>query len=157
MKIFRSILGYLWAGLSLPIIVMTFMQMDLWEERLVTATGWKVSERWTGGEIIETIPHEGYQTAIHRPVFDGLFWERRTGFVQIDWQAAPTLPDTLTEEFDIEHDGQPDFQMTLNTITNDAQLTALQPKIKALTKDGVLVFAQSRSVRVQLQNQRRAK
>jgi hypothetical protein len=150
MKTFKTILGYIWAGLGIPVIVATFMGMDFWEQKLFVEPGIKVSARWTGGEIVRTIDHDQYQTLIHRPVFDGLFWEKRTGFVQIDWQAAQNLPELIDENIDFDGDGTDDFQVTLNTQTNEATLTPFDSRALSFSEDDVLVFENARAVRVVL-------
>jgi hypothetical protein len=126
------------------------MGMDFWEQKLFVEPGIKVSARWTGGEIVRTIDHDQYQTLIHRPVFDGLFWEKRTGFVQIDWQAAQNLPELIDENIDFDGDGTDDFQVTLNTQTNEATLTPFDSRALSFSEDDVLVFENARAVRVVL-------
>jgi hypothetical protein len=152
MQRFKAVLGYFWAGLAIPIIIMTFMQMDFWEKKLILEPGLKVSARWTGGEVVQTIDHQTYRTRLHRLVFDGFLGEQRTGFVQIDWQARQAFPEIIDEKIDVDRDGQPDVQVTLHTLTNQATLTPLNDRVRSLSEDGVLVFERTRSVRVILKN-----
>ena len=71
----KTIAGYVWAGLGVPILLAGFMGQDFLVQKLFVDPGLKISDRWSGGEIVQTIEHGTYQTAIHRPVFDGLFRE----------------------------------------------------------------------------------
>jgi hypothetical protein len=147
----KTILGYVWAGLGIPILLAGFMGQDFLVQKLFVESGLKISARWSGGEVVQTIDHETYQTAIHRPVFDGLFGERSKGFVQIDWQSEQRLPDLIEENIDFDRDGQDDFQIILNTKTNEATLTPVDSRIISITEEwGVLVFKNARTVRVAL-------
>jgi hypothetical protein len=150
MRKFRMISGYIWASLGVPIILVTFFGMEFWQQKLITVSGLKVTARWTGGEIVQTIDHEQYQTLVHRPVFDGFLWENKKGFVQIDWKAKQTLPEIIDEKVDFDRDGKDDFQVTLNTLTNQATLTPFDARARSFSEEDVLVFENARAVRVVL-------
>jgi hypothetical protein len=109
----RSFFGYLAAGLMIPLALVSIMGMGPIAELLVKTSGVEISPWFTGGEVSRTVSHENYQTRIHRPIFDGLFSERREGFVQVVWAPAQNLPETIVEDVDYDNDGSPDFQITL--------------------------------------------
>ena len=146
----KTISGYIWASLGVPIILVTFIGMEFWQQKLVTEPGLKVSARWTGGEVMQTIDHQQYQTLIHRPVFDGFFWENSKGFVQIDWKSEQKLPELIDEKIDFDRDGKPDFQVTLNTQTNQPILSPFDARARSFSEEDVLVFENARTVRVVL-------
>jgi hypothetical protein len=148
----KTILGYTWAILGIPVIVAMFFGTDVWVQQVFVKTGFHVSARWSGGEVVKTIPHEQhYQTDIHRPVFDGFLWEKNQGFVQIDWKSTQGLPESIEEEIDFDQDGSNDFQIILNTQTNEATLTPFDSRIISIAEEwGVLVFENARTVRVAL-------
>jgi hypothetical protein len=99
----RTILFNCWAFLALPIIIATFVANDFWAKQLVANTGLKVSPWDTGGEVVQTINHGEYRTQIHQTVFEGVIWERRKGFVQINWQPVRRLlPEIIDEEIDYD-------------------------------------------------------
>ncbi len=149
MKRLRKFLAYGWALMAVPIILMTFIGMNSWAKKLVGFTGLKVSPLFTGGEIVQTIGHEGYETLIHRPVFDGLLCERKNGFIQIGWKATgDRLPESIDELIDFDIDGKDDFQIKLNTITNQVQLEAYSPEVVTLGE--ILILENERIVRVSL-------
>lgn len=149
MKLFRKFLAYGWALMAVPILLATFIGMNFWAEKLVGFTGLKVSPLCTGGEVVQTIGHEGYETMIHRPVFDGLLCERKNGFVQIGWKATgDRLPESIDELIDFNRDGKDDFQIKLNTITNQGQLEAEAAGVAGLGE--ILVLENERIVRVSL-------
>ena len=79
MKWFKATLGYTLAFLALPITLAVFFGMPYFEELLVATTGLEVWPHFTGGEVVRKIEHEGHAIEIHRPVFDGLFCERKRG------------------------------------------------------------------------------
>lgn len=146
----KTILGYIWASLGIPILLAGFMGQDFLMQKLFIDPGMKISARWNGGEIVHTIDHETYKTAIHRPVFDGLFWEKSKGFVQIDWKSEQELPKVIDEIFDFDQDGNNDFQVTLDTQTNEAALIPFDLRAISFTEDDVLIFEHARTVRIVL-------
>jgi hypothetical protein len=146
----KTIAGYVWAGLGVPILLAGFIGQDFLVQKLFVEPGLKISARWSGGEIVQTIDHKTYQTGIHRPVFDGLFWERNKGFVQIDWTSEQELPEIIDENIDFDRDGKEDFQVTLNTQTYKATLIPFDSRAVSFTEDEVLIFERARTVRVVL-------
>jgi hypothetical protein len=119
----RSYLAYGWALLATPLVLVTFMGMDPLKERFVAITGLHVHPLYTGGEQAQTLDHGSFQTIVHRPVFDGLIGQRRTGFVQIQWQPKDAnLPDSIDEQIDYDQDGKPDLEIHLDTRTDQAKL-----------------------------------
>ncbi|HBE78631.1 MAG TPA: hypothetical protein DDW65_12775 [Firmicutes bacterium] len=154
MRRLRSMIGYLWALLALPIIVATFMGNDYWAGHLVAVTGIKVSPWFTGGNVNRIVHHGQYQTILHRAVFDGLIWQRSRGFVQINWKpvklVSRTLPEEIHESIDYDHDGVVDFQIQLNTKTDHAELVA--PKSYVLGIQSVYQLKNEKAVRVLLRN-----
>ncbi len=149
MKRTKKYLAYGWAMSAVPILLATFIGMNFWAEKLVGFTGLKVSPLYTGGEVAQTIQHEGYETLIHQPVFDGLLCERKNGFVQIGWKAGEgKLPELIDEAIDFDRDGKNDFRIRLNTTTNQGQLEAYNSNIVSLGE--ILVLKDERIVRVSL-------
>lgn len=132
MKTLRKILGYTWAALALPVLLATFFGLDGWARLLAHSTGVQISPWITGGEIVRTWPHEGYETRLHRPVFDGLISPRAQGFVQVDWIATPpatNLPAHLEEQIDYDNDGHADFAVELDGKSDQATLKPLQSNV----------------------------
>jgi hypothetical protein len=151
MKTIRSALGYGWAFLALPLLLATFIGMNHWSTLLARATGVTVSPWITGGPVTRTLPHPGYETRIHRPVFDGLWGQRAQGFVQVDWvprNNSSALPAEITEEIDYNADGQPDFRVQFNNQTAAVTVTPLSPRVLGLNR--VFHLSHNRSLRVTL-------
>ena len=151
MNTVRKICGYGWAVLTIPLVLVLFFGLDSWAKLLAQSTGVRVSPWMTGGEIVRTLPHQGYVTRIHRPVFDGLLGPRARGFVQVDWVAVPpatALPERIREQIDFDHDGVMDFAVDLDSKANHAALKALQPNV--LGCERVMVLKKGRVLRVDL-------
>ena len=149
MKRIRKFLVYVWALMAVPILLATFIGNNVWARKLVNSTGLKVSPIYTGGEVAQTIKHEGYETLIHQPVFDGLLCERKNGFVQIGWKAGENkLPELIDEAIDFDGDGKNDFRIRLNTTTNTGRLDGYSSGVVSL--GDVLVLKNERIVRVSL-------
>jgi hypothetical protein len=149
MKRLRKFLAYGWALMAVPILLATFIGNNVWAKKLVNFTGLKVSPLYTGGEVAQTIKHEGYETLVYQPVFDGPLGERKNGFVQIEWKATgDKLPETIDELIDFDKDGKNDFRIKLNTAKNRSQLEAYSSRVEELGR--ILVIENERIVRVSL-------
>ena len=77
-----------------------------------------------------TVDHGSYRTIVHRPVFDGLFAERSSGFVQVDWEPTTALPGVIEET--VAADGRGKFRVRLDTQTGKAELLESSPEVKGL-------------------------
>jgi hypothetical protein len=143
-------LAYAWALMAGPIVLATFMGTGpSFTGRLVAFTGLHVHPIYTGGEVIQTINHDRYQTLVHRPVFDGLIRERNTGFVQIEWRPKDAnLPELIDEQIDFDLDGKADMRIQLNTSTNATALDPLDSRV--LSANEVVTVHNSRLLRVSL-------
>ncbi|MCG6536654.1 MAG: hypothetical protein L7F78_18595 [Syntrophales bacterium LBB04] len=130
----KSILGYSWAFLAFVIVPVTFLGNAYFSQKLASATGVTVSPLYSGGEIVRIIDHGAYRTSIHRPVFDALIGETKTGFVQINWEPSAGLPAVIREGLDYNGDNREDFIITLDTATGEATLAADDPAVLSLGK-----------------------
>ncbi len=125
----KSLLGYTWAVLALILAPTTFMGNSVFSRTLATTTGVKVSPLFSGGDVIRTIDHGDYKTAVHRPVFDALIGQTKTGFVQVSWGPAAGLPAVVREQIDYNDDGKADFEIALNTASGATELKALNSSV----------------------------
>ncbi|MDY6877388.1 MAG: hypothetical protein SWK90_14450 [Chloroflexota bacterium] len=146
----KTVLGYIVASLSIPIILATFMGMPFWSKLLVSTTGVTISPWFTGGEVARTVDHDTYRTDIHRPVFDALIGERKQGFVQVDWAPLESLPARIDEEVDVDGDGQADFRVEWDTASDQATLRPYASWVLGLERTYRL--EDSLAVRVNLRN-----
>ncbi|MDP3001267.1 MAG: hypothetical protein Q8N47_27540 [Bryobacterales bacterium] len=106
----KSILGYTAAALTvaaarlLPFLLMHFFT------RGVAATGLRIDPVYTGGEVVREIARDGYRVRVHRAVYPATPLQRVEPFVQLDWTPAAALPAQISEEVDLDGDGQPDLR-----------------------------------------------
>ncbi len=146
----KAFFGYALAALGLPITLATFMGMGFFSNSLVSATGLRVSPWYTGDEVAHTVMHDGYETRIHKPVFQALIGERSEGFVQVDWAPPGRVPALMAEDIDYNADGQPDFRVELNTQNQQATITPYTAQVIAL--QGTYRLKDAWAVRVTLKN-----
>jgi len=130
----KSILGYTAAVLASFVVLATFLGNNYLSEKFASATGIKVSPRYTGGEIVKVVDHGTYRTIIHRPVYDGLLGEREEGFIQIKWESIAGLPPMIHETIDYDGDNRADFLVTLNTATGETTVLGYNPNVVSVKK-----------------------
>ncbi len=151
MNRFKSISGYIWAIITIPAVLSTFINNDFWAGKLAGITGVEISPWHTGGVIAETQMHKGYRTEIHQPVFDGLIGERDKGFVQVSWvPEGEELPAVIMEKIDYNRDSSIDFSIMLKTRTNEAFLKPYSSKV--ISVQSVLNIDNGMVVRILLKN-----
>lgn len=148
MKNIKAFLGYTYAVLCIPILLAAFIGIGFWSSKLVEVTKVTINPRYTGGNVINTISHGDYNTLIHRTVFDGLFSDRKDGFVQINWSPLDSLPANITEEIDYDGDGKSDLKIALNTENCTAEIEPYNDQIVDL--EGCYQLKDSIAVRVTL-------
>jgi hypothetical protein len=150
MKIIKASVAYTIAFLMTLVVLVTFIGMNFWAKNLVAMTNLKVSPKFSGGEVRETVDHGTYQMLIHRPVFDGLFRETSRGFIQVVWKSEAPLPKTIEESVDYNHDGKPDFLAALNTETLETHITPYTAQVRGLER--TVRLKKGIAIRVQLTN-----
>jgi hypothetical protein len=134
MKRLKTILGYTAAVLALFVVLTTFLGNSYFSNKLVSATGIKVSPRYTGGEIVKVVENGTYRTIIHRPVYDGLLGEREEGFIQVKWESIAGLPPMIRETIDYDGDNKADFLVTLDTATGETTVLGYNPAVVSVKK-----------------------
>lgn len=142
----KTLAGYAWAALAVPVVLATFLGQEPLSRALARATGWTISPRYSGGELARTVDHGGYRTHLRRAVFDGLLGERRRGFVQVEWEPVAALPAVVEE--DVEVPGRGRFRISLDTRTGKAELRDASPEVLGLSV--VTPFKGGWMVRVEL-------
>jgi hypothetical protein len=151
MQTLKKITGYTLAVLATPLVLATFMGLNVWPGKMAEATGVQVSAWYTGGEVVRTVKREGYEVRIHRPVFDGFLWETSEGFVQIEWAPPDSVPPVVTEDIDFDNDGATDFRLELDKQKVAARLTNQTSRVIGLER--AYKLRKSYAVRVLLRNE----
>jgi hypothetical protein len=136
----KASFGYTLAALGLPAILVMLFGLGNWMNLLVNATGVQISPWETGGPVAFQVERSGYRLDIHQPVFMALIGEKRTGFIQVDWQPPAGVPEQVDEAVDYDHDGTTDFHITWDWKTPGAQahLTALRPEVLGIRQNFIL-------------------
>jgi hypothetical protein len=147
MKIIQ-ILGYTWAVVAIPLAFIILGSSGAISKALFNDV--KVSDRITGGDVVSEIKRDSYSVHIHEMVFDGFFFERSSGFVQVDFISDTELPLCIKEDIDFDFDDHPDFNISVNTVNNEYIFTPLSPKVKGLSDEEVYVFKKRRTVRIEI-------
>jgi hypothetical protein len=107
---FTAVLGYAGAGLTLLIAVsVPFVLMGFFAS-VVAHTGLHVDEEYTGGSVARSFARNGYQITVYQPVRPILL-ETREPFVQITWAPVSALPAQVSDDVDLDGDGQPDVHV----------------------------------------------
>ena len=147
----KSILGYSWAIITVPFALAVLFSMPVLYQTLFEERGLKVTDRISGAEVVQVIERDEYSIYLHKPVFDGFFIERKSGFVQIDFISETTLPLNIEEAIDYNLDNVSDFQISINTQTNEYELKAETEHVKQLTAEEVYVLDNRRTIRVEIE------
>jgi hypothetical protein len=107
----RSTLGYTAAGLTVLAALLTpFVLMGTFAKG-VAALGLHVDEMYTGGPKLRTVEKGTYAIAIHRTVYPHMLQTEKP-FVQLDWSPVSALPAHVSDDVDIDGDGQPDVRVS---------------------------------------------
>ena len=102
-----AILAYTGAGLILAVAVcVPFVLMGVFSN-VVAHAGLHIDATYSGGTIARTIERNGYRIIVYQPVQPRLF-ERVEPFVQLAFEPADSLPARVSDEVDLDGDGQPD-------------------------------------------------
>jgi hypothetical protein len=152
MQKIKTFFVYFLAALGVPLVLITFMGAGTWMNLLVSNTGLHISPLYTGGEVRYHSIQNGYQVAIHEPVFAALIGESKEGFVQVDFGPKSTIG-LIDAAIDYDNDGEPDFHVWWDTTTMDATLTAYSDLILGL--EGSYELNEGYAVRINLKNPRK--
>jgi hypothetical protein len=127
MKKVKITAGIIWAIMCLILIIILFPGLN----NLSTATSrlpfMKINPRYSGGEIVGQVITPGCTLVIRKPVFTGLFKERKSGFVQLDWRG--NLPDEIIDTIDYDFDKIPDFIIRINPQEKASRLYPVNNKM----------------------------
>ena len=151
MEKLKSILGYSWAIITVPFALAVLFSMPVLYQTLFEKRGLKVTDRISGAEVVQVIERNEYSIYLHKPVFDGFFIERKSGFVQVDFISETDLPLQIEEAIDYDLDNVSDFHISINTQSNEYELKAETENVKRLTAEEVYVLENRRTIRVEIE------
>ena len=148
MKTLRSLLVYLVALATIPLVFVAFANLYPIARGLMGATGLTIAPHITGGPVAARVDHGAYATSIHRPVFESLIGRPREGFVQVAWSRKADVPALLDEEIDYDADGTADFRIRWDRTAGDIRVAPHRPEVGSLA--GHYALADRYAVRVNL-------
>jgi hypothetical protein len=107
MKKIKAAAGIIWAIICLILIVILFPGLESYSSSIARLPFMRINPNYTGGVVAKQIISTGCTLDVRKPVFDGLFKDRKNGFVQIDWRG--NMPEMIQDTIDYNLDGIPDF------------------------------------------------
>jgi hypothetical protein len=130
MKKIKIIAGLTWSFAALLLILILYPGINSMSSAASRLPFMKINPNFTGGPIEKQIVSEGCTLSIHKPVFDGLLGERKSGFVQIDWRG--NIPEVINDTIDFDSDCKADFSVSVNRILNKTTLSKTNLNVKDL-------------------------
>jgi len=130
MKKIKKIAGITWAFTGLILIIIFFPLYNTFSSSVAKLPFMKINPNYTGGEIAQKTVMESCTLDIRKPVFDGLFGEKKNGFVQIDWRG--NLKEEIADTIDYDFDNIMDFIIHIDVKNSKTDLRPLNNKVKGV-------------------------
>lgn len=127
MRKFKIAAGIIWAFAGLILIIILFPGLGGFSGALAKLPFMKINPRYTGGEVAFQKVTPGCTLVVHKPVFNGLIGERKTGFVQVDWRGK--IPETFIDTIDFNGDSIPDFAVRINTSEDKSEIIPINSEV----------------------------
>jgi hypothetical protein len=126
----KIIAGISWAFIGLIMIIVLFPGLNSFSRSVSKLPFMKINPRYTGGEIAKQVISENCTLDIRKPVFNGFFKERISGFVQLDWHG--TVPEMIKDSIDFDQDGNKDFYISIDRKKSSTVLNPFSKKINGV-------------------------
>jgi hypothetical protein len=126
MKKIKIIAGIFWAFAGLILIIIMFPMLNNLSGAVSRMPFMKINPRYTGGEVAYQLSENSCTLDVRKPVFNGFFGERKSGFVQLDWRG--TIPETINDTIDYDRDGRMDFFLSVDRKNQKTELHPLNSK-----------------------------
>jgi hypothetical protein len=141
-----AVLAYIGAAVTLLIAAcVPFVLMGVFSNAVAHA-GLHLDPSYSGGTIVRTVAHSGYQMDVYAPVRPRAL-QQVAAFVQIAFRPVAALPRHVSEEIDLDGDGQPDVRVSF-TVPADpharpsGEVVALNAKYQSFTMPGNYSFSE---------------
>jgi hypothetical protein len=128
MKKIKIIAGITWAFLCLIMIIILFPGLNSFSASAAKLPFMKINPNYSGGEVAQEFIAAGCTLDIRKPVFDGLFKERKKGFVQLDWRG--NIAYEINDTIDYDLDKRPDFSILINRNQSKTILNPINIKVR---------------------------
>ncbi len=110
----KSFFGYTWAIAGLLIMIALPFRLMSDFSNAVAATKVRPHPIFSGGAVHHTIERGAYRIEVHVPVRADYSFQSIDPFVQLAWTPTAGLPDKVSDEVDIDGDGQVDAVVTFD-------------------------------------------
>jgi len=143
MKRLTTILGYAAAVLTIAAAVVGPLFWFGFFTNAAAKTSLRIDPTFTGGEPALTIERDSYQIVVYEPVLKRAPLSSTESFVQIVWKPASKVPETVSEQLDLDGDGKPDCVVSFQAprdphaklVVNVEPLTGLVKPMNKVSKD----------------------
>lgn len=141
-----AVLAYTGAAVVLLIAVCVPFVLIGTFSKAVAHAGLHVDPSYSGGTIARTVAHGGYRTDVYAPVHPRAL-QQTDAFVQIAFEPAAALPRQVSEEIDLDGDGQPDVRVSFTVPTDpharpSGEVVALNAKYLSFRMPGNYSFSE---------------
>jgi hypothetical protein len=130
MKKIKTITGIIWAFACLILIIVLFPGLNAFSSYAAKLPFMKINPHYTGGEVATRMISDGCTLVVRKPVFDGLFGERKNGFVQVDWRG--NIPLVINDTIDYDNDKVADFRIRIDKSNSKTILEPLNSRVKKI-------------------------
>jgi hypothetical protein len=140
-----TVLAYVGAAVTLIVAAcVPFVLMGVFTKAVAHA-GLHVDASYSGGTVARTISRNGYDVVVYRPVYPHAL-QQVDPFVQIAFKPVASLPEHVSEEIDLDGDGQPDVRVNFTVPANPkarppGEVVALNGKFESFAMPGDYSFS----------------
>jgi len=138
----KSILGYSGAILTVVCAAIAPFLLFGWFTHAIGAAGLRIHPTFSGGDVSHTIERPGYRIVVHKRVGRTSPWQRVGPFVQLVWTPGARLPATVSDEVDLDGDGQPDVRVSFQPAALVLDAVPLHPWCRPVHSRGVTSFGE---------------
>jgi hypothetical protein len=132
MKKIRIIPAYIWAAACFILIPITFIKNDALAEKLARLPFMKIHPRYSGGDERIAYINNGLHITVFEPVYSGIKGKGSDGFVQVKFAGTNKMPGTINEAIDYDLNGDPDFEVSINTSDGVTTLEKLNNHVQSV-------------------------
>jgi hypothetical protein len=130
MKKVKIFAGIIWAFAGLIVIIVLFPGLNSLSGSVSRLPFMKIHPRYTGGEVAYQVVEKCCTLNIRKPVFNGFFSDRKSGFVQLDWHGS--LPEIINDTIDYDKDGVTDFSVMVDRKNSKTDLIPVSNLVKKI-------------------------
>jgi hypothetical protein len=132
MKKLRIIPAYIWASICFILIPLTFIKNDALAEKFARLPFMKIHPKYSGGEERTAYIRNGLHISVFEPVYSGIRGKGSDGFVQVKFAGTNKMPAKISEAIDYDGNGDPDFNIAINTSDGFTTIEKLNNRVKSI-------------------------